>query len=344
MWRPDLATAWDSARRSVHRPRRPALSRPGDRWWTITCTILGTAALAAALLGLGAHAVTTTWQPLVIAAALAHMLMFGAPAGLVLLIVARRPSAVLALVATVLVAVIEVPQHVAATTEARGPSLTVLQANLRLGSADPRALVTVVTTHHVDVLTSEEITASERDRLVAAGLAAQLPFDFDATAPGAGGVMIWSRYPLTNEVINPGFQLGALSATVALSGRHFSLVAVHLPSPYPYSASGWARELTRLHSLMARLAARGGSVLVAGDLNATLDNGQYRALVTGGFRDGAEQSGAGYLATFPGNTWYPPLLAIDHLLVDRATASGLVTVHLPGSDHRGLIAQIRLAT
>ncbi|MCW2494873.1 MAG: hypothetical protein JWQ77_797 [Jatrophihabitans sp.] len=321
--------------------RRPVLRRPGDGWPTIVATLLGLAALAVALLGLLAHELSTEWQPLVIAAALAHTLMFGAPIAVVLLALARRPTAALAVVALVLVAVIEVPQHISDTRTASGPRLTALQANLRLGSADPAALVANVRAHDVDVLTTEEITGAERDRLVTAGLAAQLPYDFDGTAAGAGGVMIWSRYPLSEKVVHHGFQLGVLSATVTIGAQRFTIVVAHMASPYPYPADGWAGELAKLRKIMAGLATR--DVVVGGDFNATVDNAQLRSLLTGGYRDAAESSGAGYLATYPADTWYPPLIGIDHLLLRHVDASAVSTVALPGSDHRGLLVHLRIA-
>jgi endonuclease/exonuclease/phosphatase (EEP) superfamily protein YafD len=344
MWRPDLARTSTLAGVRFRRPalRRPTLRRPGDRWPTVACTVLGVLGLAAALAGLVTHVLDVGWQPMVVAAAFAHTLMFGAPIALVLLSIARRPAAVLALGVLVLVVVVQAPQYISDPVTADGPRLTVFQANLRLGSADAADLVRTVRARDVDILTTEEITGSERDRLVSAGLAARLPYDFDATAPGAGGVMIWSRYPLSREVVYPGFQLGVLSAAVTVSSQHFTIVAAHVVSPYPYPAGMWARELSALRSIMAGATTR--DVVVDGDFNATVDNSQFRSLLVGGYRDAAESSGAGYLASYPADTWYPPLIGIDHVLLRDAQASDVSTVTLHGSDHRGLLAQLRLSS
>ncbi len=81
--------------------------------------------------------------------------------------------------------------------------------------------------------------------------------------------------------------------------------------------------------------------MVAGDFNATVDHAQFRALLTDGYHDAAEQCGAGYLASYPADRWLPPLIAIDHLLTKHATATSAATVALPGSDHRGILVGVR---
>jgi endonuclease/exonuclease/phosphatase family metal-dependent hydrolase len=64
--------------------------------------------------------------------------------------------------------------------------------------------------------------------------------------------------------------------------------------------------------------------------------------VKGSYRDGATQQGAGYLATYPADVWFPPIIGIDHVLLSRAQSAHIATVRVAGSDHRGLLATIRL--
>ena len=59
---------------------------------------------------------------------------------------------------------------------------------------------------------------------------------------------------------------------------------------------------------------------------------------------GAEQSGAGYLASYPTDRWFPPVIAIDHVLTNHASATSASTLSLPGSDHRGLLVHVRLSS
>jgi endonuclease/exonuclease/phosphatase (EEP) superfamily protein YafD len=88
--------------------------------------------------------------------------------------------------------------------------------------------------------------------------------------------------------------------------------------------------------------AGAGCVIVAGDVNSTTDMRPFRALLRNGYRDAAEQSGAGFKPTFPGNSRLPPLIVIDHVLTRNCTATSLRTLKVPGSDHRGLVVTIAI--
>ena len=82
--------------------------------------------------------------------------------------------------------------------------------------------------------------------------------------------------------------------------------------------------------------------MLIGDFNATVDQPTMRALLDDGYTDAALARGRGWEPT-----WRPsgigPMLTIDHVLVDEATAVDDVSVHdVPGSDHRALVATLRL--
>jgi endonuclease/exonuclease/phosphatase (EEP) superfamily protein YafD len=81
-----------------------------------------------------------------------------------------------------------------------------------------------------------------------------------------------------------------------------------------------------------------------GDFNATLDHAALRALLARGYLDAADAAGDGLTWTWParGHPHTPPI-AIDHVLVDRRVrALGVTAVRIPGTDHRALIARLRL--
>ncbi|MFD3812271.1 hypothetical protein [Rhodococcus sp. NPDC058639] len=60
------------------------------------------------------------------------------------------------------------------------------------------------------------------------------------------------------------------------------------------------------------------------------------------FDDAAEQVGAGHLRTYPTGKRIPPVVGIDHILVAGGSATEVETVSVPGSDHRAVVAQLRL--
>ena len=86
--------------------------------------------------------------------------------------------------------------------------------------------------------------------------------------------------------------------------------------------------------------AEPAAVIVAGDFNSTPDMRQFRDLLTNGYRDCANQTGAGFAPTFPSRTWHPPLITIDHVLTRQAACSSIRTLYVRGSDHRSLLATV----
>jgi endonuclease/exonuclease/phosphatase (EEP) superfamily protein YafD len=68
---------------------------------------------------------------------------------------------------------------------------------------------------------------------------------------------------------------------------------------------------------------------------------QFRRILAGGFADAADQAGAGYTRSYPADRWYPPLIAIDHVLTRNGpVATAVDTVTVEGSDHRSLVARV----
>ncbi len=326
----------------VLHPRRPTVRRARDTWWTYAIAAVGALALIVTAVALLARTIDSTWQPAIVTAAFAHQLLWAAPVAFVLLAAVRRWYATGVAVLLLALAVLsQLPLYVGADAPAGGTRLTVLQANLKVGAADAGALVRTVRREHVDVLFTEELTTSERTRLIAAGLGRTLRYRYDAVlAGGGGGLGIWSRYPLSGGRNLPNYRLGVLTATVMLpGGRTTTVVAVHLLPPYPYPSHIWAGEIRRLRTLLDRTA---GSALVGGDFNSTTDNARFRDLLGHGYADAVEHVGAGYLPTYPTDRFTGPLIAIDHVLTRDADALDARTVSLPRSDHRGLLVHLRL--
>ena len=90
------------------------------------------------------------------------------------------------------------------------------------------------------------------------------------------------------------------------------------------------------------LAAGPAAVIVGGDYNSTPDMRQFRDLLTNGYEDAVNQIGAGFAPTFKADSWLPPLITIDHLLTRNAQAASIKTVKITGTDHRALLATIRV--
>jgi endonuclease/exonuclease/phosphatase (EEP) superfamily protein YafD len=82
---------------------------------------------------------------------------------------------------------------------------------------------------------------------------------------------------------------------------------------------------------------------VAGDFNAVGDHGPMQALQRAGPKNATDVVGAGWLPTYPANRSFPPLLPIDHVMINKdLTATSVTSFTVAGSDHRGLLATLAL--
>lgn len=132
-------------------------------------------------------------------------------------------------------------------------------------------------------------------------------------------------------------------ATAARSSVH--LLAVH-PRPPIGAAAQW-----RADQMVVRQAARGleRPTMVVGDLNATMDHAPMRELVGRGYDDAATQARSRWQPTWPSagvvsrfGVVVPPLLAIDHVLVNHGLHAVRPESYTVGAtDHRALVAAIR---
>jgi endonuclease/exonuclease/phosphatase (EEP) superfamily protein YafD len=116
---------------------------------------------------------------------------------------------------------------------------------------------------------------------------------------------------------------------------------LHLAGPVP-DAAHWSADIRRLPEVLNELPSA-AAVIVGGDFNATPDTTQFRSVLRAGFADAADQAGAGMTRTYPADSWLPPLIAIDHVLIKGgAVATAARTVSISGSDHRALLVAVAL--
>ena len=279
------------------------------------------AALAAAAAGL----LLTPWRR---ARPVAAALGTAAAAGLTATATARRPARARPDRAT-----------------AAGPpvELVILAANVLHGQADCSALSTLIERARPDFVVLSEAGADFRDKLMPAlevlGYRSWVSTEPEAgdsrsvtllAGPRTGGVRVRAASAL---------HLAHLEATGGLLGAR-TLYAVHTAAPIGRRLTAqWSHDL----EVLGRWCAAPVAPVVAGDLNATLDHGPLRSAL-GGCR-GAAGAGRGLVGTFP--TRLPRYLGIqiDHILVPvDASTSRFEIVELPGSDHRGVLATVRLRT
>lgn len=225
-----------------------------------------------------------------------------------------------------------------------GPTLRVMQANIKVGQADPTELTTAVRERGVDVLTVQELTDEAIDALHTAGLDDLLPHRFVVPlGPGGLGGGVYSRYPLSDTRVLDGYLSANLAADIDVGLREpVALLAVHPAPAYLFPAEMWASELRAVGAEMTAVTNR-DNIVVAGDFNASWPQRQYRDLLVDGYLDAADQTGAGLVPTMPAHRRYPAVTGIDRIVTKGAVATSLDRILVDGSDHHGVVADIRLA-
>ncbi|MFF0814839.1 endonuclease/exonuclease/phosphatase family protein, partial [Rhodococcus sp. NPDC003318] len=300
-----------------------------------TCGLLGAAAVLASVVRVEVRPVVLLagWMPVWVGVALVGAVV-AAAAG-------RWVAQALCMVVCVLGAWLLAPLYVPDSATVEGPTLTVMQANVKRGQADPALLVQTVRERNVDVLTVQELTDETVDGVAAAGMGDLLPHRIEIShGPSGLGGGIYSRFPLSNVRELDGFLSSNIVADVDVGlGEPVAVLAVHPAPAYLFPAPMWASELRALGTEFDTLSDR-DNVIAVGDFNASWPQRQYRDLLTDGYTDAADQVGAGLLPTMPAHRWYPAVTGIDRIVTKGATVSELERITIAGSDHHGLVAVV----
>ena len=264
--------------------------------------------------------------------------ILGAVAAVLFAVTKQRVGTAVALAVTVALAALQLPQFVPEDHSATGGDYTVLTINAAHGEADAGAIVQEVRSRHVDFLAVQELTPVEEQDLEAAGIGEVLPHSYTAAFPVSDGTGIWSRTPLTDGETYFDYGFIPVRANTVVDGVPVTLVSFHAMSPATLAHTRqWAADLELMRSRMQEYP---GVVVVAGDFNATGDHRQFRSLASDGFQDAADAAGAGLFRTFPASR---PLARLDHVVTsDGVDALEVNPVHIPDSDHLGVVAHLRL--
>ena len=230
----------------------------------------------------------------------------------------------------------------------RHADLRVLSSNLRYGRADPQTFVGLAKAS-ADVITVAELTKEAVEAFSQAGLEQTFPYSQLTPAPGPGGIGLWSRYPLTPVSAPRHRNVSMPAARVAVPGLKYPplLASVHVMSPVSgeqNTIEDWAYGMAGAKAQLDNFAreAGPGAVIIGGDYNSTPDMRQFRDLLTNGYQDAVQETGSGFAPTFKADSWLPPVITIDHILTRNAAASTIKSVKIKGSDHRALLATIRI--
>ncbi|HEY9315627.1 endonuclease/exonuclease/phosphatase family protein [Williamsia sp.] len=272
------------------------------------------------------------------ASAVPWLLLAGVPAIIILAVTRRWLTTALTVVLLGVGIWTQAPLFIAADAPS-GERVVIVQSNIRLGEADVAELVGQVRAAKAHLLTVEELTPQALERIEKTDLRSLLPYEFVVPGDGGVGTGIFSRYPLRKMAELNDFGLNNLRAEVDLPGAaNTTVFAVHPIPPYPYEPWRWVEEMKRLRAITHATAT--DRVIVSGDFNSTWDHKQFRDLLTDGFADATEQSGAGWKMTYPTDRSYPPVIGIDHVISRGFTAVELNSFEIADADHRGLVVSL----
>jgi endonuclease/exonuclease/phosphatase family metal-dependent hydrolase len=227
-----------------------------------------------------------------------------------------------------------------------GRPLRLLTANLYNGAADPSALVELVRAHAPDVVAVQELGPEQAE-----ALSSVLPHGVLEPATDFTGMGIALRAPAALRRVPLAYRDArvALLEPSAWPGLAEPLEIVNVHFAAPTARPLWRQPGVRrrqLRGLLAHLdSAPDRACAVAGDFNATPLWPAYRRLRTR--FDDAVAGAARRVGRRPGRTWGPwsgsmRLLRIDHVLVQGLVATETRVLHLRGSDHSALVADLRL--
>jgi len=162
-------------------------------------------------------------------------------------------------------------------------------------------------------------------------------YPFHRVVPGdhCYGIALFSRLPLERMDVRVLEDTPVIEAVVRSSSGPVRVFSVHANSPGSWSDH--RRRNAQLVLLASIVRSDDTPTVVVGDLNTvSWDRAMWRLCVNSGLRVGTEPT----TPTFPSLLGLA-LIPIDHVLVSPGTSIvHSATFFIPGSDHRGLIADI----
>lgn len=221
--------------------------------------------------------------------------------------------------------------------DAGGTRLRIVASNVLHVNPEPAAAARVLAMLRPDVLVLTELTPPMQAAVDELGWRHR--YEEPHASPDAFGMGIYSRHPIVDRT---RLVLGGrphLQVTLRIGDDEVTVIGVHTLQP-----------LARLSTLQEQLADLSdladtvdGPLVMAGDFNATRQHAPFRALMETRMRDAHLESGRGRATSWRDGGRLPPLALLDHVLVsDGVAVEATAERDVPGSDHRAVVATIRL--
>ena len=263
-------------------------------------------------------------------------------------LVLRRWWMLLPVVAALVVAAtVAAPAFRATSSPKTDRDLTVMSANVWVGSANAGQLMDAVRYHAVDVLVLTEATPAFLRRMDTEGAGDYFSQrEGVARANTSNGTMVLSRYPLSVRSLGTdpaveGTRSVQPELDVTVPNGTVRLKVAHPAAPLRGDTVEWRAGLRALQSWKQRLDGD-ELVVMAGDFNADVGHPGFRDLAAG-LADAQLTDGQGWVRTWPfaGNR-LPPFVQLDHLLSRGLTVVAAGQVAYNRADHAAVWASYGL--
>lgn len=221
-------------------------------------------------------------------------------------------------------------------TMSRTPDLRVFHMNVWQSNNAYAAAIERALESDADVISVQEVAPCWAEALEH-GLSGRYSYMHIEPRDNCYGIALFSRIPFREVRTITLHGTPMIEALFTMHERPVRLLAVHATSPISYAH--FQRRNRQLHDLGHHLAQDDTATVLIGDLNTVPWDRAYQRLCTR----------AGLRSTTPmaQRTWPSmgplALIPLDHLLISPGIVpASLRTVHIPGSDHKGLLAELSI--
>ncbi|MGV3637329.1 MAG: endonuclease/exonuclease/phosphatase family protein [Flavobacteriales bacterium] len=216
----------------------------------------------------------------------------------------------------------------------QGAPLRVFHMNVLQPNTAYAAAIAEAAASQADIVSVQEVDQAWAGALQA-GLCARYPYSHLVPRGNCYGLALFSKLPFAGVRTVEIAGAPHIEACFEVDRAPLRLLAVHATSPISYAH--FQRRNEQLRELADRIAGSDTATIVLGDLNTVpWDQAFRRFCANAGLRSVAPSE----YRTWPS---IGPFAAIplDHILVSKELyGAGFKTVAIPGSDHRGLYAEL----
>ena len=227
------------------------------------------------------------------------------------------------------------PQIATTPVDIAGPSLRIAHMNVLQPNLKHADAIAIAEESNADLVSFQEVSP-EWAVALSNGLCTSYPYQHLEPRSNCYGIALFSKLPFNSVNTLIVEHSPFIEAIVPVGGEAVRVLAIHATSPISY---GHFRERNAQLDEVARIvAAVSMRTVVIGDLNTVhWDRVYTRFCASSGLlpttrTDQRTWPSVGPLALIP----------IDHLLVSKGLCSAEVSsFEIPGSDHRGLLADLK---